>query len=163
MKIVCLVENTKGPAGCAVEHGLSYYIETEKHRILMDTGASDLVLENAEKLGVDLSRVDIAFLSHGHHDHGGGIPGFVQVNDRAKIYLQRSAIGKFYSDEFGGTLRYIGLSEETCGLSRLEFVDGDLEIDEELYILSGIGQEHPLPSGCLRQRMMGENGPVQDD
>ena len=58
MKIVTLVENTPGAAGCGYEHGLSFYIETDRHKILMDTGASDLFLENAKKLGIDLAAVD---------------------------------------------------------------------------------------------------------
>ena len=66
MKIINLVENTEGSAHCGAEHGLSYYIETKKHRILMDTGASDLFMKNAEKLGVDLTKVDILVLRRRH-------------------------------------------------------------------------------------------------
>ena len=35
--------------------GLSIYIETEKHRLLLDTGQTDAVVKNAEVLGIDLS------------------------------------------------------------------------------------------------------------
>ena len=38
MRIINLVENTEGTSGCGVEHGLCFYIETEKHKLLMDTG-----------------------------------------------------------------------------------------------------------------------------
>lgn len=41
MKIRNLIENTQGAEGCLCEHGLSFYIETEKHRLLVDTGATD--------------------------------------------------------------------------------------------------------------------------
>ena len=53
MKILNLIENTEGAEGCTAEHGLSFYIETEKHRLLMDLGPSASVIGNAEKLGVD--------------------------------------------------------------------------------------------------------------
>ena len=58
MKIVTLVENTCGHEACIAEHGLSLYIETEKHKLLLDTGQTDAVVKNAEVLGIELSAVD---------------------------------------------------------------------------------------------------------
>ena len=83
MRIINLIENREGCSGCTPEHGLSFYIETKKHKLLMDTGATGLILENAEKLGVDLTEVDTVILSHGHYDHSGGIIPFTGINDRA--------------------------------------------------------------------------------
>ena len=80
MKIITLMENTQGEEGCAFEHGLSLYIETEKHKILADTGATGAFAENAEKLGVNLSSVYMVVLSHGHYDHSGGILTFTEKN-----------------------------------------------------------------------------------
>ena len=37
------------------EHGLSILLETGHHKILLDTGASDVFIRNAERLGIDLS------------------------------------------------------------------------------------------------------------
>lgn len=48
MRIVNLIENIQGKKGCLFEHGLSFYIETEKHKLLVDTGASDAFLKNAQ-------------------------------------------------------------------------------------------------------------------
>ena len=39
MKIVILMEDTKGEQEVSAEHGLSLYIETGHHKILADTGA----------------------------------------------------------------------------------------------------------------------------
>ena len=80
MKIVTLLENTAGDAGLCAAHGLSLYIETPKHKILFDMGPDARFLDNAKKLGVDLSAVDIAVLSHGHYDHGGGLRAFCEIN-----------------------------------------------------------------------------------
>ena len=54
MKVTVLSDNTS-KSGLATEHGLSLYIETNKHRILFDFGASDLFVKNAERLGIDLT------------------------------------------------------------------------------------------------------------
>lgn len=55
MKIVTLMENTACDETLAAEHGLSLYIETGAHTILFDAGASGAFVDNAEKLGVDLT------------------------------------------------------------------------------------------------------------
>ena len=66
MRIVNLIENTPGVEGCLFEHGLSFYIETEKHKILVDAGKSDNFLYNAQLLGrpkgftISVKQVDIS-------------------------------------------------------------------------------------------------------
>lgn len=88
MKITVLVENTSD--FLPTRHGLSLYIETELHKILFDMGPDETFLQNAETLGIDLSAADIAFLSHGHYDHGGGLAAFLEINHTAKVYLQKA-------------------------------------------------------------------------
>ena len=66
MKWTVLVDNRTNNPAYETEHGLSILLETEKHSILLDTGASDMLIRNAERLGKDLSRVDYVFISHGH-------------------------------------------------------------------------------------------------
>ena len=80
MKITVLMENTAYAPEFIAEHGLSLFIETGKHKILFDTGASGAFVENAQKLGVNLDEVEFCVLSHGHYDHGGGLLRFFEVN-----------------------------------------------------------------------------------
>lgn len=165
MKIVTLVENTPGAAGCGYEHGLSFYIETDRHKILMDTGASDLFLENAKKLGIDLAAVDIAVLSHGHYDHSGGLETFRSVNETAPIFLQSSAAGEYYSvPDSTAEPRYIGLSENAKALPGLFFVPpvGELRIDDELSLFGGIGFAHSLSSANQDLKVKTEDGLIED-
>ena len=96
MKIISLLENTSERDDVKTEHGLSLYIETNGHRILFDMGQTDLFYENASTLGVDLSLVDLAVLSHGHYDHGGGLRKFLEVNSTAPIYLRKEAFLPYY-------------------------------------------------------------------
>lgn len=72
MRIINLIENTEGNKGCFFEHGLSFYVETKQHKLLVDTGASDAFIHNAKVLGIDLTQIDSVILSHGHYDHSGG-------------------------------------------------------------------------------------------
>ena len=182
MRIINLVENTEGTSGCGVEHGLCFYIETEKHKLLMDTGQTDLLLENAEKLGIDLTQVDTVVLSHGHYDHGGGILPFAKINPTAKIYVPEAAFGEYYSMDKAGEPHYIGLAKEIQELPQVVKVsaeasleakpeagektkaaDGIYHIDEELSLFSGIGSEHAVPSTNQRLKKKTEGGFVQDD
>ena len=166
MKITTLIENTKGKAGCACEHGLSFYIETKRHTVLMDTGQSALFLENAARLGADLTKVDTVVISHGHYDHGGGLPHFMKVNDHAAIYLQKAAADGHYSvDSPEKPPRYNGLAPEIIHSDRITWLEGDLQIDDELAIFAGIGHKFPVPSGnaVLRTRLTPDSDLIQDD
>ena len=95
-KITVLSENTEHGEYCG-EHGLSLYIEYYGHKILLDTGSSSLFYENAQKLGIDLSAVDYAVLSHSHYDHSNGFDKFFEVNGKAKLYVRAEAGERYYS------------------------------------------------------------------
>ena len=71
MKITILNDNAPG-RNCIAEFGLSYLIECDK-KILFDTGASNVFLQNAKKLNIFLDNIDAVVLSHGHWDHGNGL------------------------------------------------------------------------------------------
>ena len=100
MKITALVEN-KSACELAAVHGLSLYIETEEHKLLFDLGPDQTLLKNAEKRGIDLTKVDTVVISHGHFDHGGALDAFLKMNHTAKIYVQRKAFEKHFSKSLG--------------------------------------------------------------
>ncbi|MDO5110681.1 MAG: MBL fold metallo-hydrolase [Clostridia bacterium] len=58
------------------EPAFSCLIEDGARTILFDAGYSDVFMENARRMDIDLSRVTDVALSHGHNDHTGGLPAF---------------------------------------------------------------------------------------
>ncbi|MBQ2288131.1 MAG: MBL fold metallo-hydrolase [Lachnospiraceae bacterium] len=161
MKIVNLMENMPGSSGCICEHGLSFYIETKKHCLLVDTGASDRFIENAEKLGVDLRKVDTVILSHGHYDHGGGLPAFLELNQKAKIYIRDKAFGDFYH-RGAQKERYIGIEKSLRESKQIMLVKDHLIIDDELSLFTHVTGRKRWPSGNLElQEKVGMNW-IQD-
>ena len=156
MKITALVENT---AACSlpVEHGLSLYIEANGRKLLFDTGQSGLFAENAKALGVDLREVELAVLSHGHYDHGGGLKRFLEINQTAPVYLSKYAFEPHYNGE-----RYIGLD---VGLdkSRFVFTDGLYEIADGFTLFSCNDKEMIIDLGSFGLNMKAENELVPDD
>ncbi len=151
MKITALTENISLSESIGAEHGLSLYIETDNYRILFDMGQTSLFAENAAKLGVDLTKVDLAVLSHGHYDHGGGLETFLEINKTAKVYLSRYAFGEHYN----GTEKYIGLDKSLQGSDRLAFVGDEMRIDSSLSLYSCNKNEkkHDLGSFGLNMKI----------
>lgn len=160
MRIVNLVENTLGPCGCEAEHGLSFYIETKRHKLLVDCGQSEMFLRNAARLGIDLTQVDTVVLSHGHYDHAGGILAFAARNPRARIYASAAAGGEYYS--MVGGAHYIGIDKRILDLPGFCPVEGELRIDEELFLFSGItGNKFPAKGNRNLKELV--NGELRQD
>ena len=98
MKWTVLTDNRSKDPSFKTEHGLSILLETSRSRILLDTGASDVFIDNAKRMGIDLGAVDYVFISHGHNDHAGGLRYFMEVNKKAKVIVSPESVnGMFYS------------------------------------------------------------------
>ena len=110
MKIHVLVENTTD-SDLQCEHGLSLYIEYKGKKILLDAGSTEVFAENAKQMSIDLTAVDLAFLSHGHYDHSGGFNAFIGENKSAPVYAMESAMGR-YASTSGGVMHEIGIPDE---------------------------------------------------
>ena len=153
MKITALTENTSCKPEIGCEHGLSLLIETEKYRILFDMGQTDLFAQNAEAMGIDLTTVDLAVLSHGHYDHGGGLEKFLSLNQTAKVYLNEHA----FEPHYNGTKKYIGLDQALKSSDRLVFTGEQFQIAEGLTLFACNERQKTLDFGSGNLNVM-ENG-----
>jgi 7,8-dihydropterin-6-yl-methyl-4-(beta-D-ribofuranosyl)aminobenzene 5'-phosphate synthase len=95
--------------------------------------------------------VDLAILSHGHYDHGGGLATFLEINQTAPVYLTEAA----FLPHYNGTQKYIGLDTSLQGHPRLRVVSGDLSCGDGLTLLTPDGRErkHSLGSFGLTERV----------
>ena len=146
MKITCLVENTlyTEAGGCGCEHGLSLHIETGGTTILFDMGQTELFAENAERLGIDLAKVDIAVL---------------EINDHAPVYLSRYAFEAHYN----GSGKYIGLDPALEGNPRLIPVDEQGIVGEGMALFSANDRPRPHSPGTFGLTMLEDGVHVPDD
>lgn len=136
MKMTALVENkSDGTLGC--EHGLSVYIEFNGRKLLLDTGTTGLYADNAGKLGIDLSLVDMAVLSHAHYDHSGGYEAFFAANTRAEVCLQATCLENCYKIT-GQERRYIGIPQGLLEKypDRFRYVSGDMDLGNGIYLVA---------------------------
>ncbi|AQQ10001.1 metallo-beta-lactamase/flavodoxin domain-containing protein [Sedimentisphaera cyanobacteriorum] len=96
MKITILVDNNSAE-GLGSEHGLSMFLEAGGSKVLFDAGQTELLAENADNLGVDLSSIDYIVLSHGHYDHTGGLGYVLKRAEKAKLYCHEGLLKARYS------------------------------------------------------------------
>ena len=159
MSVTVLAENISSDGKFASEHGLSLFIETEDKKILFDMGQTDLFLENARLLGVDIGSVELAVLSHGHYDHGGGLEAFLNENENAPVYVSRYA----FEPHYNALGKYIGLDAALGKRERLVFADGKTEIAKGVTLFGGRGGSTLETLGARGMQVMGDSGLEPDD
>ncbi len=127
-RLTCLVEDTVNRPQLLAEHGLSILLEAEGEAILFDTGQSDLVVRNAEKMGVELSGVSKVALSHGHYDHTGGLLEVLRLAPEAMVFGHPAIFHKKYVREKDGSWRPTGIPfsrselEQSCNGLHLDTI-----------------------------------------
>ena len=172
MKWTVLVDNRTNDPALQTEHGLSVFLETDRHSILLDTGASDMFIRNAERLRKDLSRVDYVFISHGHSDHAGGLKYFMEMNKTAQIIVSpHSMKGKFYSKR--KYLHSITTTWPDIPKDRLVLINESCQVfdlqaskdraTDDLQIIAHIPQIHPMPKGNQHLFIRDANGEYVGD
>lgn len=146
MKVTSIIENTSRK-GLPVEHGLSLFIALDDgRRVLFDMGQSSLFVRNAEALSLDMAEVDVAIVSHGHYDHGGGLATFLAANEKAKVFIHREAFLPHYSLRDTG-LRYIGLDTKLQEHERLISCGEVTRIDPGMTLFAGVSGNCCNPVG----------------
>ena len=163
MKWTVLSDNRSNNALLSIEHGLSILLQTNRHKLLLDTGASDVLIRNADQLGIDLGDVDYVFISHGHSDHAGGLRYFLEHNQKARVIVSPNAMsGKFFSKR--GNLHSITTEWPEIDDYRLILIDKTCEIAEGLHVIAHIPQIHPMPKGNQNLYVQDANGDfIHDD
>lgn len=142
MELYTLIENTSSRQDIKAEHGLSLYLETGNCHILFDTGQSGAFADNARKMDIDLTTIDICIISHGHYDHGGGIRRFLSENTTAPVYINEYG----FQPCFSGTEKYIGLDQELLQTDRIILVPGNTSLGPGITICTMPDISEPVHS-----------------
>ncbi len=155
--ITILADNTASPP-FAGEHGFSAFLDfgMERSALLFDTGQG-VLFENAAAAGVDLSRVGVIALSHGHYDHTNALPGFIARYPDVSVAAS-DQIGRGHWSLSTGKVRDIALQSASRSAleslpvpQRLLFSDRLSLFDGQLTLQTAIPRRHPLelPSPVL--------------
>ena len=150
VKINVLIDNQPdNDALLECEHGLSFYIETNNNKVLCDMGASGRFIANASRMGIDLSKIDFAFVSHGHVDHTGGLPVYLKAFGEKKVYISERISKEMYFSSRRGSRRDISTERFVFEnhQDRLVLLKESCWITSEMAIVHTDVQEHSRPFG----------------
>lgn len=123
MKVTILTDNTtRIDAYYLGEPAACFYIECDDKNILFDIGYSDVYVRNAEKMGIDLLKLNAIAFSHGHDDHTRGLTELPAGLEGITIYAHPDTFvprvydevpgGSPYTEEELSTRFNLNLSEE---------------------------------------------------
>ncbi|MGZ4761892.1 MAG: MBL fold metallo-hydrolase [Ilumatobacteraceae bacterium] len=152
---------------CVACHGLSVLLigvaGTERHAVLFDVGPyGDVWVDNARRLGIDISIIETVFLSHWHWDHSGGFPVAISAIAEARraAGLDAPVVVDLHPDRPdqrgirtpSGTV--VMLPEEPT-LAALADAGGTIELHDDAHLL---GNGFFLGSGAIARTTSYETG-----
>lgn len=148
MRLSVLVDGESGRADVRAEWGASMYVEAAGRAILMDTGTTGFFADNARAMGLALDRVDLAVLSHGHADHGGGLERFFAENASAPVWAREGLDAPAFL-KLGPLKRPVGIDEgllEHCR-DRFRLVRENTVAAPGVHLLTAIPHDYARPKG----------------
>ena len=167
MRVTVLMENCTPSSRLAARHGLSLWLElADGRRVLFDMGSDEAFLANARTLGVDVTTADLAVLSHGHYDHGGGLPAFLAACSAAgrdvPVYVREHAFEPHVS---GTPARHhaIGLDPALAADPRVHVVGEKHDLGGGLTLFSTPRRVHPAARSNARLLMRSADGTLVPD
>lgn len=147
MNITVLVENNTLIDNYFLgEPAVSFYIESDDKKILFDTGYSDILIDNADKMGICLSEITHIVLSHGHDDHTRGLKFLNKKYDLSQVKLIAHPdcfLTKHEGDEY-----FCSPFSETEVSVMMNYIPtkGVIKLTNELYFLGEIPRNNDFES-----------------
>lgn len=162
MKLQILSDNRILQNSLQREHGLCIYLETDRYKCLLDTGASDNFIRNADQIEIDVEDIDYVFISHGHSDHTGGLEAFLQRNKKAKVVLSENVLSQqFFSLRKGWKDLSTPVNFEAFA-DRFIFIDQLTVFEDEITVFRCETCSFPMPK-ANKALMKKTNGEIMED
>jgi 7,8-dihydropterin-6-yl-methyl-4-(beta-D-ribofuranosyl)aminobenzene 5'-phosphate synthase len=172
VRLTVLVDN-RVPQGSPLlaEHGFSVWVETPAGAVLLDVGRSALWAHNAGKLSVPVETCSALVLSHGHHDHTGGLVAEEALPEGIEVIAHPEAFTDKHVRRPGATPEYIGmpLSREQLAVRgyRLKLCADPVEVLPGLWTTGEVpwtrGDPATEPRLCVKRDGQFVTDPPRDD
>ena len=168
LKITVVFDNYPHLSRLKTAFGFASVVETEKGKILFDTGSDgDILLANLENVNLKPQSIDTVVLSHNHWDHTGGLKDFLAENSDVDIHLPASFPEDFKADVKRSGARLIEVSDASI-VSEGVYTTGEMHgiVNEQSLICKTVkgsvlitGCAHPGITNILR-KAISLHGPV---
>ena len=168
-RVTIICENTVTIRGGLGEHGFAAYVETERGNYLFDTGRGEALIPNLLKFDKDPLAIQKIMLSHGHHDHTGGLAsilellGGVDILAHPDIFSSRYRVSQVDGKE---VRRYVGLKFQRAYLEGLggRFIleKNFREVTREMYLSGEVPRRTPFEKGEGRLFAERQGGLIPD-
>lgn len=137
LRFTILYDNYLHKEGTRADWGFSCLIEGTEKTILFDTGTQpQILLHNADTLGVDLKKVGQIVISHDHGDHTGGLSAVLERNSGVTVFFPISFPSSFRRsvENFQAKAQTVGQPTEICRNVYLTGEMGDRIKEQSLLI-----------------------------
>jgi 7,8-dihydropterin-6-yl-methyl-4-(beta-D-ribofuranosyl)aminobenzene 5'-phosphate synthase len=155
-RITIICENSVSIKGGIGEHGFAAYLETERGNYLFDTGRGEGLIPNLLKFDKDPLSIQKIFLSHGHHDHTGGLASILELLGGVDILAHPDLFTiryRVYQKDGKEIKRFVGLKFQKAYLESLggKFIleKNFREVTREMYLTGEVPRKTPFEKGAL--------------
>ena len=145
MRITLVYDNEVWKKGLEADWGFSCLVEVEgAPRILFDTGTiGSILLRNMEKLDIKPNSIEEIFISHSHLDHTGGLPDFLRVNNRVKVYIPASCPKPRGAEKVISVKEPLQIHENIFSTGELKGIEQSLVVKTSKGLVVIVGCSHP--------------------
>jgi 7,8-dihydropterin-6-yl-methyl-4-(beta-D-ribofuranosyl)aminobenzene 5'-phosphate synthase len=172
MKLTVLVDNnTLIDRYFYGEPGVSYYIEADGKKVLFDVSYSDIFIQNARMMSIDLLDLEDVVLSHGHLDHTWGLDPLVRMYTevgleglpakRPKLVAHPGALLPKWNDDMPLSGSLIGV-ETLSAFFELKLSKVPFHLSENLVFLGEIERTNNFEAQEPHGKIL-DNGIEKDD
>ncbi len=174
IRLTILCENSVdqvSPYGLLGEHGFSCHLQTPAGNFLFDTGGGMTIMNNAELLGIDFTRLQGIMFSHGHFDHTGGLRQVLEKTGKIPIYAHPDLFSKHFSKN-SGKMHNIGIPWPQLELEELgadfKFSTTPQKVTPDLLLSGEVPRISKVETGDPNLLSLAEDGtqitdPLHDD
>lgn len=170
VKVSILCDDVAGQGHYIAEQGLSILVEVDGQMFLWDTGRFKAASYNAQRLGINLQKIEGIGISHGHYDHCGGLYDILGVTGPKRVIIHPEALAPKYHITAQGR-KFVGMPFRTEWIrsecENLEMYTSEVEVMPDVYMTGEIPRvtkiEDPDPDYfCLKDEAL-VSDPFVDD